>query len=72
MMHIIVLFFCAETGLKAAVRQPKIEFKSKDQAVGSGGGGESTLHPSWEASKKKKLLESATFQGQRTIFADSD
>lgn len=33
---------------------------------------ESELHPSWEASKRKKELESrlVPFQGQKTIFSD--
>ena len=33
---------------------------------------EIALHPSWEASKRKKLLKSVTFQGQRTVFTNSD
>ena len=44
---------------------------SEEQSAGTAT--ESPLHPSWEASKrKKKLSEAVTFQGRRTVFADSD
>lgn len=35
---------------------------------------DTSLHPSWEASRRRKEQESklARFQGQRTIFSDSD
>ena len=34
---------------------------------------QASLHPSWQASKKKKELQSIqSFQGQRTVFSDSD
>ena len=49
---------------KVPVRQDKPQGRQKEEP----------LHPSWEASKRRKELESkhTSFQGQRIVFSDSD
>ena len=49
----------------AARSNPKAAFKTP---IGS------SLHPSWEASRRKKEKETklTSFQGHRTVFSDSD
>jgi hypothetical protein len=57
----------AKTGKQKPIKMSSVTKSSSSHS-------HSTLHPSWEAQKRKKAMEAGIpkFQGQRTVFFDSD